>query len=510
MSKVSYNFMQLLCTKCNFDYYFPGINNLRSVISMRSKKEYLDIKDVESENIKSTYSIPHSKYVDGRFNPDFEFLYSEKCLLNSSTNTTVSSMDLATLVSTFRTIIPPPDQFDKSFRNPCWYMHLNLPLKVNKILQSTRGNISDAEASNLMNMVFSNSPQQNDGDGKSSPNLSPQKSLVCVPPVYFIGFPRSGSTQLYKMLISHPDLAGGLNKEPHWWTRYMFSSRFPHNILSVIRYLSHFREVTEGMANHTQKLLIDGSQSTVWDVRMTNNLCALPRLITSIVPNAKFIVLMRNPVDRLFSDFRYLCEEAIRVKLKNKLSNGTQNNSGNSSQLLSFNVSADVFHDVVKREIATFDRCLESGSTLDFCTYLLTVPLPRKSTPGAISNECSRVRLGISLYHVHLKRWLNVIPKKRMLFLKTEEMSSDPYALLERVWQFLDVGRQSKDELNEILYKHSHPSGNSTMGGGGAMEDADMHQRTRELLNEFFKPHNAILSHLLKEEEDEFNWIDDG
>ena len=469
---------------------------------MRSPKEFpfnnYMVNDMDSK-------ILHSPSQSYDIVQKLDYLDSDECLVNkTSMETAVSSMDLANLASTLRTIIPPPDQFEKSFRNPCWYMHLNMPLKVNKILQTTRGNISDAEAYKLMNLIFGgiNSHLQN-GSTKST---LPLKSLVCVPMVYFVGFPRSGSTQLYKMLTSHPDLAGGMNKEPHWWTRYLFSAKFPHNILAVIRYLSHFREASEQIANNTHQLLIDGSQSTVWDVRTSNNFCALPHLITSIVPNAKFIVLMRNPVDRLFSDFRYLCEEALRIKLKAKGSNKTEIER---EQILNdnpaFNVSADVFHKVVEQEIENFRSCLASGNSPDICTHLSTITTQRKSQATPVSNECSRVRLGISLYHVHLKRWLKVIPKERVLFLKTEDMSNDPYALLERVWQFLDVKQQSQAELTEILYRHLH---SSLMGHGlnSTMSDGvKMHQVTRDLLVKFFQLHNTALSQLL---EAEFNWND--
>ena len=449
-----------------------------------------------------------------------DYLNSEGCIVNwSSTETPVSSVDLANLASTLRTLIPPLEQFEKNFHNPCWHMRLSVPPKVNKMLQTTRGNISDAEAFNLINLVFGGSQQQNGASLKSSsspPSLNldlPPKSLVCVPMVYFIGFPRSGSTQLYKMLTSHPDLAGGMNKEPHWWTRYLFSSKFPHNLLAVVRYLSHFREASERIAinNSTEQLLIDGSQSTVWDVRTNNNFCALPHLISSIIPNAKFIVLMRNPVDRLFSDFRYLCEEALRIKLKGKGNNRTEiereqifNNDP------AFNVSADVFHKVVQQEIDDFDSCLASGNSVDVCTHLSTITAPRKSTSAAastVSTECSRVRLGISLYHVHLKRWLKVIPKERLLFLRTEDMSTDPYSLLERVWQFLGVKKQSKAELTDILHRHLH---SSLLGLGQKLRNStvsdsmNMLKETRELLVKFFQPHNAALSQTLEDER--FSW----
>lgn len=456
--------------------------------------------------------------------PESNYMNSEECIVNKSlAEGAIGSMDLENFASTLRTIIPPPEQFEKSFRNPCWYTHLNVPLKAHKILQTTRGNISDSEAFNLMSLIFGGSQQNDDSLRKSPAELSlPGKSLACIPMVYFIGFPRSGSSQLYKMLISHPELAGGVNKEPHWWTRYMFSSKFPHNILAVIRYLSHFREVSEEIAmnNSTEQLLIDGSQSTVWDVRTNNNFCALPHLITSTVPNAKFIVLMRHPVDRLFSDFRYLCEEALRSKLKGRGNNRTEierEQVFNSDP--AFNISADVFHEVVQQEIASFDSCLESGKgSVDICTHLSTATPPRKPPAAAtISTECSRVRLGISLYHVHVKRWLRVIPKERLLFLRTEDMSTDPYALLERVWRFLGVKKQSKAELTDILHGHLHssllglqagqPQGLNKSSSTMMSDGVKIHKRTRDLLMKFFQPYNTALSLAL--EDGRFSWDDD-
>ena len=38
---------------------------------------------------------------------------------------------------------------------------------------------------------------------------------------YFQGFPKCGTTDLYKRLLKHPSLLGGYMKEPHYLTRSM-------------------------------------------------------------------------------------------------------------------------------------------------------------------------------------------------------------------------------------------------------------------------------------------------
>ena len=370
-----------------------------------------------------------------------------------ASNTSLDDINtLNKFVNTIRTLIPPPDKFELDFRTPCWYMYLRFSQKVYKMLQSKGAEgLTDDAAFKVMSNIFANT--YNGRTITASP-----RTLVCIPSVYFIGFPRSGSTQLYRMMINHPLLLGGTNKEPHWWTKFHFTSKFPHNILGVVRYLSHFRGASERISN--ESLIIDASQSTVWDTRNTNNLCIMPRLISSIIPNAKYIVIMRNPTERLYSDFRYLCEEFWRV---NKMDIDAKAFTNNASE---------IFHHAVLRSIDDFNNCLRLGSSFDVCTHNALTGIPPVG--------CGRARLGISLYHVHIRRWLSVIPRKQFLFLTTEELSNDPFSVVRKVWQFLEIPEQNREDLNDILYMHSH-------GSFIQQRDFEMQVGTRAMLDAFFK-----------------------
>ena len=81
-----------------------------------------------------------------------------------------------------------------------------------------------------------------------------QKELVCIPKVFMIGFPRTSSTHLYDILMQHPKVAPGLYKEPHWWTRLPFRAQFPHNILSIVRYIMHYHPAAKYIQYHPQAL----------------------------------------------------------------------------------------------------------------------------------------------------------------------------------------------------------------------------------------------------------------
>ena len=379
---------------------------------------------------------------------------SEECVIHGQNGT--SSSALRTLYSTLHTIIPTPDNFLPQFRNPCWNMSSNLSLSTAKLLY--KANISDPLVVSLItNSLFQ--PTRN--------------TLVCMPSVYFIGFPRSGSTQLYTMLLKHPHLQGGYIKEPHWWTKTKFKKKFPYNILSVVQYLLHYLGGSQYLLKHPDTLLIDGSQSTVWDSRTIRNLCALPHLVFSVVPEAKYIVLMRHPVKRLFSDMMYLCEEHKNKTIPSaNLTNATE-----------------VFLESARLEIIEFQKCLLRDN-LPKCTHHVL-----NGYHGVLQDKCGRVRLGISLYHVHIRKWLQVIPREQFLFLWTDDMAHDPLKVLERVWSFLGVPEQNKDQLNDILHEHIH---------GIQHQAIDIHNEKFTFINKFFQPHNQQLAELLQDHS--FSW----
>lgn len=357
-------------------------------------------------------------------------------------------------------IIPSPDKFEPAYRTPCWRPYMHLTSKIQSLLsKSVKQPMSDREALAVMNSVF---------ESKST------RSFVCVPQVYFMGFPRSGSTQLYKMLTQHPFIKGALIKEPHWWTKAEYRVDSPHDTLSIVRYISFFQSSFPDIERNPGTVLIDGSQSTIWDTRKTGNLCFLPQLISDLFPAAKFIVLMRDPIQRLYSDFNYLCQLAIKRNMV--FDRSTYQNS------------SKMFHEKASVEIKTLEECMKT-STLEYCTH--------RRLSGSATSLCGRVRLGVSLYHVHIKRWLREIPRSQFLFLRTEDMAENPYQVLRKVWSFLGVGEQDKDDLGSLLHEHLHSSNTQT-------SSTVMTGETEALLQRFFQPHNDALAGLLGD--DSFRW----
>lgn len=363
----------------------------------------------------------------------------------------ISNSLLQTFITKLKSIIPTPDRFDPNYSTPCWHASIHISEHVKtRVLKNAKQKMSIDEGKAILNSVFNQTFLKN--------------TLVCVPQVYFMGFPRSGSTQLYTMLTKHPLIRGGVHKEPHWWAKNEYSFDFPYDVLNIVQYLAFFKENFGYVQQEPNTLLIDGSQSLIWDTRRTGNLCFLPQLFSEMFPGAKFIVLMRDPVERLYSDFTYLCE--VSSKQHAVPAEFTANRT-------------DWFHRKVSGELEKMKKCLNESSLEDCAHHGLS---------GSSQTLCGHVRLGISLYHVHIQRWLREIPRRHFLFLTTSEMASNPLAVMQKVWDFLGVPRQDPGELSEVLHQHAHRSKAGKVG---------MAASTERMLRDFFQPHNNVLARLL-------------
>ena len=378
--------------------------------------------------------------------------------------------DVETFLNTLHAVIPASSEFSPEFRNPCWNMHIADPSTLYKMLKKAT-NFTDQQATLTLSYAMSSSPRQH---------------LVCLPKIFLIGFPKSGSTQLYQMLVKHKDVVPGIRKELHWWSRFPFNARFPHNILAVLKYLLYFSSASKFISTHPQALAIDGSQSTVWDTRVLENPCIMPSLLSSVVPNAKYVVIMREPAERLYSDFLHLC----RVRLRTADPTAAINKSELVADI------PKVFHKAVLLQLKEFRTCLQKYP-LEVCTELA---LNGSANLTGATGEVHLLRVGVSLYYVHVAKWLRVVSRERMLFLRTEDLEKCPYSLLQKVWKFLQVSMQSPYELSDVLFGHANSNRDTVTNG------IQMLPETRNILRDFFKPFNIQLARLLGDRR--FLWDD--
>ncbi|MBM4075499.1 MAG: sulfotransferase domain-containing protein [Planctomycetes bacterium] len=150
----------------------------------------------------------------------------------------------------------------------------------------------------------------------------------------------------------------------------------------------------------------------MWSVRQRNNIPQLtgeaspyyfqhplvPERVHQVVPKAKFLVILREPVQRAWSHYRH------------NLRYGRED--------LSFEFALDKEEDRARRDVPQL--------------YVDTVFFPDQFLQYSY-------RRG-SMYSDHLNNWLRFFPIDQFLFLEAEEFFASPRVTLDRVSQFLNIG----------------------------------------------------------------------
>ena len=203
------------------------------------------------------------------------------------------------LLKALQKIIPGPTNFSRKVKNPCW---------------------------------------ENGNDG----------TLNCMPYFFLAGFPKCGTTTVHNILTKHPQISPPQVKEGHWWVNAQLkNSDIPHVRKAVLQYFNNFHIDN----SHSDKQLItyDGSASTLWQSPFMSkknllDYCAVPAIISRILPDAKFIVMMRNPTTREFSNYLYAC-------------NGVNEREWPTSMQAD---PAQYFHTHVAEALTLFNNCLKT------------------------------------------------------------------------------------------------------------------------------------------------------
>ncbi|KAJ0015684.1 hypothetical protein NQD34_013974 [Periophthalmus magnuspinnatus] len=369
-----------------------------------------------------------------------------------------------------------PRRFLPGLKNPCWYEEYHGNLSSDPYQNNFYGRYS-----RRFRTVF----QQLRGSFRE--HLVPREGKIfrlrCLPYFYIIGQPKCGTTDLYDRLRLHPEVRFTTFKEPHWWTRKRFGlirlsvrhDRFPvEDYLDLFDQAAHQiqgnRTGDPSTAGSKPHLIIgEASASTMWDnnawlyVYENSTQGEPPFLVQDFVhalqPQARAIVMLRDPVERLYSDYLYF-------GISNK--------------------SAEDFHDKVSESLLLFQSCL-SESSLHSCVYNTTV------------NQAMPVRLHIGLYIVFLMDWLSVFSPEQILVLRLEDHASNTKFTMGQVFSFLSLGPLSKELESDIT---RNPASNTRRPADKSL--GPMLPATKDLLGHFYRPFNQKLAKVLHN--DSFLW----
>jgi hypothetical protein len=260
---------------------------------------------------------------------------------------------------------------------------------------------------------------------------SPARML---PEFIIIGAQKCGTSSLCSYLFRHPQVKPARRKEIHY-----FDS--PEYALGTRWYKAHFPLKTGLNHGNTAGHVITGEASPYY-------LCYphAPQRIHELVPRAKLIIMLRNPVDRALSHYNHQVRKG--------------------REQLSFEDAIVAEPERIKGE---------------------------KERMLADPNYYSHNYWGFSYltrghYAEQIENWLKLFPGEQMLFISSEDFFANPKDIYHETLEFLGLENHDLPE-----YKKQNSGSYSNMP-----------ERTRQQLLDYFEPHNTRLENLL---ERNFNWI---
>lgn len=252
-------------------------------------------------------------------------------------------------------------------------------------------------------------------------------SLRGLPEVLIIGAQKSGTTSLFNYLVQHPGILPPYGKEIHYFDLHYdrgldwYRSRFPYR-----------RRLRDALTLDASPYYLVHPQA--------------PRRAAELLPRARLIALLRNPIDRALSHYQH---EVL----------------GGRESL--------PFAEAIEREaerLAGEEERLGSDPTYYSFSH----------------HRHSYTHRG--RYLEQLRRWTEHFPRSQLLVLQSEWLFRDPAAASSAVYAFLGLPDHQLKRYRPFLQ---------------GRYDRDMPAHVRARLEAYFEPHNRALYQWLGED---FGW----
>ncbi|CUH42203.1 sulfotransferase domain-containing protein [Ruegeria atlantica] len=260
-----------------------------------------------------------------------------------------------------------------------------------------------------------------------------QDSSRAFPSFIVIGAHKAGTTSFYKNLTTHPQIWPAWTKEVHYFDQ-------PKR-RSLNWYTAHFP---------TERELADIGGITG---EASPSYCLfphLPKMIHQCLPKCKFIMLLRNPVDRAYSAHQY-------------------NVRGGMTDIS--------FEDWIERD---FTRLADRVIDRDLFSEFLSADRSLEDVPLALLR---------GVYVEQLNFWHAVVPKDQLLLLNSADYFADSAAVLRSV---------STDFLNLDDHQFEYRKTRTEARSYSKVDEA-----AAQRLEEFYRPYNAKLTNYLGRD---FGW----
>ena len=249
-----------------------------------------------------------------------------------------------------------------------------------------------------------------------------------LPDFLIIGAMRCGTTSLHTYLASQPMIVAATTKEVHY-----FDLNYNHGPSWYRRRFPRRHEM--------QRPQLCGEASPYYIFHPQ-----VPARVKVLLPEAKLIALLRNPVDRTYSHYKF----NLRARWES----------------LPFQEALESEAERLRGEEEKLVRGGDGGKSFAYLHFSY---------------------LARSRYAEQLERWLVQFPREQMLIIKSESLFSEPAPVLQNVSDFLGVPLDTGATFPEVNTREREP----------------MEMGTRKWLEDYFRPYNEELRELIGPE---FTW----
>lgn len=246
-----------------------------------------------------------------------------------------------------------------------------------------------------------------------------------LPNYIIIGSQRSGTTSLHNYIAAHSgvSLVDNPRREIHFFD-------YPHNWRKGLKWYKGLFVGHKGLVGEKSPTYLDHF--------------LVPERIKNTCPGIKLVAILRNPIDRAYSDF-------WKIKA------------------------------VGREPLMTFEGALQA-ETKRLANDLMLNNLWTDHYFN--SHHLTHGYVNRGQYAQHLELWFQHFDRSRMLILKSEEFYATPQREMDKVYRFLKLDPFSVKRFKKYQGLKYGPMG----------------RKTRKRLVNLFKPHNEKLAEMLKDD----------
>ena len=303
---------------------------------------------------------------------------------------------------------------------------------------------------------------------QGSPRIPPNDDpILRSPAIILLGAMKAGTSALASYLRQHPSVMTTKSKELHFYD-FEFGRYATENGILRSDAREAYQRLFELGNQHSYEAMREQDKTNMIAVDDSPKYIFLsdrvPARIACVTPWAKLLAILRNPIDRAYSQYN------MKDTLVAEKERGGDFEQWLQKDLQDLRETGVIQTHIPRDEFAGSDAEMEAWKTYT-----------RLSTYSPI---------GRGLYALQIRHWFRIyedagIGRDQFFFVRSEEMHTNKEKVYERVLDFVGLDRvqlKDDDDVNKIPYKRL------------------MSDKARKMLEEFYAPYNQELYELLGKE----------